>query len=60
MRPSTICGDLRPELRLDVGDGDVRVLDDVVDQTAGDRDGVELEVGEDLRDLDAMRHEIFA
>ena len=32
-----------------------RVLDDVVDQPAGDGDRVELQVGEDLRDLDAVR-----
>ena len=46
-------GDLLAELALDVGDGDRRVLDDVVDQPARDGDRVELQLGEDLRDLDA-------
>ena len=53
-------GDLLPELTLDVGDRDVRVLDDVVDQTTGDGHRVELELGEDLRDLDAVRDERLA
>ena len=48
-------GDLLAELALDVGDRDRGVLDDVVDQPARDGDGVELQVGEDLRDLDAVR-----
>jgi hypothetical protein len=48
-------GDLLAELRLDVGEREPRVLDDVVQQTAGDGDRVELQVGEDLRDLDRMR-----
>ncbi len=47
-------GDLSAKLRLDVGDRDLGVLDDVVDQSAGDRDGVELQLREDLGDLDAV------
>ena len=48
-------GDIGPELLLDIGDRDRRVFDDIVDQAAGDRDRVELEISEDLGDLDAVR-----
>ena len=48
-------GDLLAELRLDVGEREVRVLDDVVQQPARDGDRIELEVGEDLRDFDGVR-----
>src|SRR5678816_3755786 len=48
-------GDLFPEFRFDVGERESRVLDDVVQETAGDGDRVELEVGEDLRHLDRVR-----
>ena len=44
-------GDLLAELRLDVGERELRVLDDVVEQPAGDGDRVELQVGEDLARL---------
>jgi len=47
--------DLAPELALDVLDGEGGVLDDVVDEPARDGDAVEVEVGEDLGDLDAVR-----
>lgn len=48
-------GDLLPELRFDVGEREVRVLDDVVQQTARDGDRVELKIGEDLGDFDRVR-----
>ena len=47
--------DLPAELALDILDAVRGVLDDVVDQAAGDGDAVELQVGEDLGDLDAVR-----
>jgi hypothetical protein len=53
-QPVDDLGDLAPELALDVLDRDGRVLDDVVDQSARDRHGVELKVGEDLRDFNAV------
>ena len=40
-------GHLRPEVALDVGEGDARVLDRVVQQRGGERDVVEAEVGDD-------------
>ena len=52
--------DLLPELLLDVGDGDGRVLDDIVNQPARDRHRIELQVGENPRDLDAVRDERLA
>jgi hypothetical protein len=52
--------DLLPELALDVGDGDRGVLDHVVNQTACHGHGVELQVGENARDLHAMRNERLA
>ena len=47
--------DFAAELALDVLDGVRRVLDDVVDEAAGDGDGVELQVREDTGDFDAVR-----
>jgi len=52
--------DLGPEVRIDFGDGDVRILDDVVNEPARDGDRVELKLGENLGDLDAVRHEVLA
>src|SRR6266545_4033042 len=52
--------DLLPELRLDLGDVDGGVLDDVVNQSTGDGNGVELEIRENLRDLHAVGHEVLA
>ncbi len=48
-------GDRAPELLLHVGDRELRVLDDVVQQTGGDRHRIELQLGENLRDLDRVR-----
>ena len=47
--------DLLPELALDVVDRPRGVLDHVVNQPAGHRGRIELQVGEDLCDLDAVR-----
>ncbi len=55
MSPSTIVRDLAPELALDIFDGDGRVFDDVVDQPARNGHRVELQIGEDLGHLDAVR-----
>jgi hypothetical protein len=51
---------LFPELALDVGDGHVGVLDHVVDEPAGDGQRVEVELGQDLRDLDAVGDVVLA
>ena len=53
-------GDLLSELALDLLDADGGVLDDVVNESAGDSYRVELEVGQNLGDFDAMRDEILA
>ncbi len=45
---------LRAELALDVGHRHGGVLHHVVDEAAGDRHGVEMQLGEDLRDLHAV------
>src|SRR4051812_9842329 len=52
--------DLPAEFAIDVGNGDLRVFDDVMEQAAGNRDRIELEVGENLRDLHRMRDERLA
>src|SRR6476620_7276664 len=46
-------GDFLPELRFYLGNGDVRVFDDIVDQTACDSYGIELKVCENSGDFDA-------
>ena len=43
-------GDLGAEVALDVGEGDLGVLDRVVQQRGGERDLVETEVGDDPGD----------
>src|SRR6185437_9475870 len=48
-------GDLGPELPFDVSEREPRVFDHVVEETTGDGRGIELEAGEDLRDLDRVR-----
>ena len=53
-------GDLVAELALDVLGADVGVLDDVVDQPGGDGGGVELQLGQDERDRDAVGDEVLA
>ena len=45
--PSTMAGDLGAEGGLDVGDGDLGVLDRVVQQRGRERDLVEADVGDD-------------
>ena len=47
MTPSTIGGDLRPELALDVAQRDLGVLDGVVEQGGGQGGVVEADVGDD-------------
>jgi hypothetical protein len=47
-------GDLAAELALDLLDADARVLDDIVDQAARHGHGIEVQLSQDLRDLDAM------
>ena len=47
--------DLAAEFLLDLRDVELRVLDDVVDQATRDGGRVELQLGEDLRDLHAVR-----
>jgi hypothetical protein len=46
--------DLRPEQRVDVGAGDVGVLDHVMQQGGDDAGGVEAVFGQDARHLDRM------
>ncbi len=46
--------DLGAEVALDIGDGDLGVLDGVVQQRSGHRDLVEADVGDDLRDRERM------
>ena len=53
-------GDLVAEQLADLGDGDVGVLDDVVQQRRLQRGGVEVQLGEDERDLDRVVHERLA
>ena len=48
--------DLGPEPLGDDLDGGERVLDDVVEQAGGDRDNVELQVGEEVGHLEGMHH----
>ncbi len=48
-------GDRTPELLLHVGDRELGVFDDVVEQPGGDGHRIELQLGEDLRDLDRVR-----
>ena len=55
VRPSTIAATSFPNAAFDVGERQLGVFDDVVQQPAGDGHGIELEVGEDLRDLDGVR-----
>ena len=46
--------DLGAEVPLDVGHGDLGVLDRIVQQGGGDRDLVEADVGHDLRNRQRM------
>jgi len=46
--------DLLSELFRDVGHGDGRILHDIVDETAGDGARIETQLGQDLRDFDAV------
>ena len=50
----------RPEFLLDFLDRDCRVFDNVVDQSRGDGNRVELQFSENARHLDAMRDERIA
>ena len=52
--------DLRSEFAFDIRHRDGGVLDHVVNQAGGDRDGVELEIGEDARDLHAVHDVVLA
>jgi hypothetical protein len=47
-------GDLASELLLHVGVGDGRILDDIVNEPAGDGARIEVQLGEDFGDLDAV------
>jgi hypothetical protein len=59
-QPVDDAGDLSPELGFDVGHRHIGILDDVVDQAARHGEGIELEVGEHLRHLDAVGDERIA
>ncbi len=48
-------GDRAPELLLHVGDRELGVLDDVVQQSGGDGHRIELQLGENLGDFDRVR-----
>ena len=48
--PSTTCATSGPNSSSDPLDGRQRVLDHVVEQAGGNRDGVELHVGEEIGD----------
>jgi len=47
-------GDLLPELGRHIGDGDGCVLDHIVNEPAGDGARVEMQLGQDLGDFDAV------
>ena len=47
-------GDFLSKLRRNISDGDGRVLDDVVNQSAGDGARIEMQLGQDLCDFDAV------
>src|SRR5690625_2896494 len=47
-------GDLLPELLADQFEGCPSILDGIVDESSGDRDRVEVQVGEDSCDLDTV------
>src|SRR5678816_1603249 len=51
--------DLGAEMRVDFGNGDIGVFDDVVNEPACDCYGVELQLRENLCDFDAVRYEIL-
>ena len=53
-------GDLLAERAFDVRHGELRVLDHVVDQPAGHRDAVEVQLGQDLGHLNAVRDVVVA
>ena len=53
-------GDFVAELVAQVVERDERVFDDIVDEAGGDRSRVEVQVGEDLGDFDAVRDVLFA
>ena len=55
VRPSTIARSPSPNSALDVLERDVGVLDDVVQQAAGDGRRIELQVGEDVGHFDRVR-----
>src|ERR1700730_8576280 len=59
-QPIDDLGDLLSELGLDVVNGDSGIFDDVVNQAAGNRRGIQLQVDEDLRDFDAVGHVLVA
>jgi len=48
-------GDFLPELILNVGQGEVRVLGDIVQEGGDNRDRIDADVGEDLGSGDGMR-----
>ena len=51
--------DLGAEMRVDFGNGDIGVFDDVVNEPACDCYGIELQFRENLCDFDAVRYEIL-
>ena len=52
--------DLRTELTFDVGHGDRRVLDHIVNQSGGNRGGIQLQIGQNARDLHAVHDIVLA
>ena len=52
--------DLTAEIPLDIFDGRRGVFDDIVDQATRDRDRIELQFRQDLRDFDTVRDERIA
>src|ERR1051326_2108979 len=53
-------GDLAAKLPVDVGDRDLGVFDDVMQQATGNGRGIELEIGQNLRDFDGVGNERLA
>jgi hypothetical protein len=60
VRPSTDPRYIGAELRLELVDGDVRVLDRVVQERGDQRRGIQTEVREDLRDRERVVDEVLA
>ena len=54
--PSTTCATSGPNSSSMTLDGGERVLDDVVEQAGGDRDDVELQVGQEIGHLERVHH----